>query len=198
MRFLPLAALLIASPALAQAPAVPAPAAPQTPAQRGAEARRAELDRAFAALAAAPDEAGAAAVERRIRELWAQGITPSVALLLRRGVRNLTANQAEDALEDADAAVTLAPEVPEAWHVRAQASSLLGEARAAARDLAEALRLEPRYWPALLSLSQLQEERGDLQGALRSFQAALVINPKQAGGTERLRDLRRKAEGEAL
>ena len=169
---------------------------PATP--RGAEARRAELDRAFEALRAARDSAGATLVEARIRELWSQAITPAVALLLRRGVRNMEAGQHADALEDFDAAIVLGPEVAEAWHLRAQASLRLGDLPAAARDLQEALRLEPRHWGVLLSLSTMQDEAGNAQAALRSLEAALAINPKLAGGEERLREQRRKAEGDAL
>ena len=176
----------------AQAP-TPTPA----PLPRGAEARRAELDRAFAALKDAPDAAGAALVEARIRQLWAQAITPSVTLLLRRGVRNLEADQAEDALEDFDAAITLGPEVAEAWHLRAQAQARLGEAAAAARDLQESLRLEPRNWGALLTLAALQQELGNTAGALRSLDAALAIHPKLPGGAARREELRRKVEGDA-
>ena len=176
----------------AQAP-TPTPA----PLPRGAEARRAELDRAFAALKDAPDAAGAALVEARIRQLWAQAITPSVTLLLRRGVRNLEADQAEDALEDFDAAITLGPEVAEAWHLRAQAQARLGEAAAAARDLQESLRLEPRNWGALLTLAALQQEQGNTAGALRSLDAALAIHPKLPGGAARREELRRKVEGDA-
>jgi tetratricopeptide (TPR) repeat protein len=175
----------------------PAPAATPSPAARAAEARRTELDRAFAALKDAPDAAGAALVEGRIRQLWAQAVTPSVALLLRRGVRNIEANQAEDALEDFDAAITLGPEVAEAWHLRAQAQARLGEATAAARDLQEALRLEPRNWGALLTLAGLQQQQGNEAGALRSLDAALAIHPKLPGGAERRRELRRKVEGDA-
>ena len=69
---------------------------------------------------------------------------------------------------------------------------------AAARDLQEVLRLEPRHWIALLSLSALQDEAGDAEGALRSLQAALAINPHMPGGADRLREMRRKAEGDAL
>ncbi len=165
---------------------------------RGAEARRAELDKAFDALRTAPDEAGATMVEGRIRQLWASAATPSVSLLMNRGMRNMQANQPGDALEDFDAALTLAPEFPEAWLLRAEAHSRSGDPAAAARDLQEALRLEPRHWIALLSLSVLQDEAGDARGALRSVQAALAINPKMPGGERRLRDIRRKAEGEAL
>jgi len=160
--------------------------------------RRAELAKAFEALRTAPDEAGATLVEGRIRQLWASAATPSVSLLMNRGMRNMQANQPGDALEDFDAALTLAPEFPEAWLLRAEAHSRTGDPLAAARDLQEALRLEPRHWIALLSLSVPQDEAGDAQGALRSVEAALAINPKMPGGDKRLRDIRRKAEGEAL
>lgn len=203
-----------AGPAWAQAPGGPpgrppgqggAPPSPHGPAAnlpppgpRGAEARRAELDKAFEALRTAPDEAGATLVEGRIRQLWGSAATPSVSLLMNRGMRNMQANQPGDALEDFDAALTLAPEFPEAWLLRAEAHSRTGDRFAAARDLQEALRLEPRHWIALLSLSALQDEAGDAAAALRSAEAALAINPKMPGGERRLRDLRRKAEGEEL
>jgi len=177
--------------------ALPASAAwAQTP--RGPDARRAELDRAFAALRDAPDAAGAALVEARIRALWAQAASPAVLLLLRRGLRNLEAEQPAEAVEDLDAALVLGPDSADAWHLRAQAHARAGDRAAAAADLREALRLEPRHWGVLLTLSTLQEERGDAAGALRSVDAALAIHPKLAGGEERRRALRRKAEGDAL
>lgn len=192
-RLIALPLLLLPLAAEAQSPH---PATPRAAAPRGAEARRLELDRAFEALQAAPDEAGAALVEGRIRQLWSQGATPAVGLLLRRGMRNMEAQLPGEALEDFDAAITLAPEFPEAWHLRAQANARTGDLAAAARDLQEALRLEPRHWAALLSLAALQEEAGDAAAALRSLEAALAINPKMPGGATRLRELRRKAEGD--
>lgn len=191
-----LALLLLPGPAPAQAP----PGAPLAPSSRGggAEARAAELDRAFEALRSAPDEHGAAMVEHRIRMLWSQAASPSVTLLLRRGMRNMEANLPAEALEDFDAALTLEPGFAESWHLRAQAHARTGDPAAAARDLQEALRLEPRHWAALLSLSALQEERGDAAAALRSLEAALAINPRMPRGAERLREIRRNAEGDAL
>ncbi len=193
-------ALLLAAPLLAALPGVAwaqsaAPGTPPLP--RTPEARKAELDRAFAALQTAPDENGAALVEGRIRMLWAQAATPAVGLLLRRGGRNLEAQQPVEALEDYDAAITLAPDFAEAWFLRAQASLRAGASAAAARDLQEVLRLEPRHWPALTMLAAIQNEAGDPQGALRSLLAALAINPRMPGGAERLREQRRKAEGDA-
>jgi tetratricopeptide (TPR) repeat protein len=204
-----LVAWLLTAPAaaLAQAPAPPNPPAgsPHGPAAnlppvgpRGAEARRAELDRAFEALRTAPDEGGAMLVEGRIRQLWSSAATPSVSLLMNRGMRNMQAQLPAEALEDFDAALTLAPEFTEAWLLRAQAHARAGDSVAAARDLQEVLRLEPRHWIALLSLSVLQDEAGDAQAALRSLRAALAINPHMPGGANRLREMRRKAEGDAL
>jgi len=176
--------LLLAQPALAQ----PTPRAP-SPAQ-------AELDRAFEALRAAPDEPGAHIVEQRIRQLLSARATPAIALLISRGQRNLASDLADAALEDFDAAITLAPEATEPWFGRALAHHATGDATAAARDLQQVLRLEPRHWQALQQLAQWQEAAGDPTGALRSIEAALAIHPRLRGGEARLRDLRRKALGD--
>lgn len=191
MRAALLALPLLVLPGLAMAQQPPA-----TP-NRQQEARRAELDTLFESLRTAPDEPSAMMAETRIRTIWIEGASPAAVLLLRRGARNLAARTNDEALEDFDAAITLSPTSPEAWHQRAQAYAALGDAPAAARDLQEALRLEPRHFGALLTLSMLQEERGDARAALRSMEAALALHPRLHGGAERLRELRRKAEGDA-
>ncbi|MDB5414853.1 MAG: hypothetical protein JWR10_3188 [Rubritepida sp.] len=182
MRRTLLAFLLLALPAFAQAP---------SPAPR-------DLDRAFEALRDAPDDRGAAMADAAIRQIWSRQATAAVALLLNRGIRNLRASQPNDALEDFDAAITLAPGLADAWHWRAQAYTMVGDRVAAATDLRECLRLEPRHFPALISLSRLQEEAGDFRGALLSHQAVLAMHPRLPGGAERLRELTRQAEGEAM
>lgn len=161
------------------------------------ESRRAELDTLFESLRGAPDAAAAAPIEARIRAIWVEAASPATVLLLRRGARNLAARTHDEAMEDFDAAIVLSPTSAEAWHQRAQAYAAMGDTTAAARDLQEALRLEPRHFGALLTLSILQEERGDARAALRSMEAALALNPRMRGGAERLRELRRKADGDA-
>jgi len=180
MRSLILALLLLTAPLQAQ-----------TPAAR-------DLDRAFEALREAPDERGGHMAEMAIRQIWARQVSAAVALLLNRGIRNMRANQPGDALEDFDAAITLAPQAADAWHWRSQANALVGDRLAAAGDLRECLRLEPRHFAALNSLSRLQQEAGDLRGALRSHETALAIHPRMPGGNERLRELTRQAEGEEM
>jgi tetratricopeptide (TPR) repeat protein len=188
-------AALVALPLLLM-PAL-APAQPATSAARQQEARRAELDSLFEGLKLAPDDAAAMMIESRIRTIWIENASPATVLLLRRGARNLAARTHDEALEDFDAAIVLSPTSAEPWHQRAQAYAALGDATSAARDLQEALRLEPRHFAALVTLSVLQEGQGDARGALRSMEAALALHPKLRGGAERLRELRRKAEGDA-
>jgi tetratricopeptide (TPR) repeat protein len=193
--------LLLPALALAQQPAPPAgggapAAAPARP--DAAATRKAELDRLFQALQDAPDTSGGQLVEARIRALWAREVSPAAQLLLRRGMRNLQGNAPDEALEDFDAALVLEPAAPDPWLLRARALAALGDRRAAARDIQEALRLEPRHFAALVQLSELQDEAGDAAGALRSFDAALALHPRMPGAEERRRELRRKAEGDAL
>ncbi|MBB5694821.1 tetratricopeptide repeat protein [Muricoccus pecuniae] len=176
-------------------PAIPPQAMPM-PRSGAAEARRVELDRLLDALATAPDEEAAAPLQARIQALWAEGGTPAVGLLLRKGLRAMGANEPGDAVEDLDAAITLQPDFAESWVLRAQAQAAVGERRAAAADLREALRLEPRHFGALLALSELQEEAGDAEGALRSVEAALRIHPQLPGGAARRRELTRRARGD--
>ncbi len=181
---------LLLVPVLALGQSVPAP-------NRAQESRRAELDSLFEGLKGAPDDAVATMMEGRIRALWVEQASPATVLLLRRGVRNLAARTHDEALEDFDAAIVLSPSSAEAWHQRAQAFAALGDPASAARDLQEALRLEPRHFGALLTLSMLQEEASDARAALRSMEAALALHPRLRGGAARLRELRRKAEGDA-
>jgi tetratricopeptide (TPR) repeat protein len=180
------ACLLAAATALAQT--APAPSAEQ---------RRADLDRLFEDLRRAPDEIAAQAIENRIRAVWSQAISPALVLLMRRGVRNLEANAPAEAVEDFDAVLALEPDVAEALVLRAEALARAGEPRQAAEDLRRALALEPRHFGALVSLSTLLEEAGDAMGAFRAMEAALALHPRLRGGEARLRELRRRAFGEA-
>ena len=178
-------------------PALAQPAAPGGGRPDAASQRRAELDRLFQALKDAPDASGAQFVEGRIRAAWAQAVSPAAQLLVRRGARNLQGQAADEALEDFDDALVLEPGAPDVWLMRARALAALGDP-AAARDIREALRLEPRHFGALLQLSDLQAEVGDARGALRSLDAALALYPRLPGGAEKRRELRRQAEGDEL
>ena len=175
------ALLLLAAPAVAQAPAQPT--------------REATLDRLLGMLKVAPDEQSAGAVERAIQAQWIAQATPATKLLLLHGFNQLNENQPADALEDFNAALALQPDLQEGWRGRAMARAQMGDPAGATRDIAEVMKREPRQFEALEDLSRIAEQRGDAKGAYESWMRALEIDPKTPGGADRLKELRVKAFG---
>ena len=176
--------LLFAVPAFAQNAGGP-----------GAE-RRAALDKLLGTLKSAPSAEAAAPLEEQIQRLWLNAGTPAVTLLMSRGLRELKANANPDAIEDFSDAITLDPNLAEAYHQRAIARFASGDTAGAIADIAAALQHEPRNFAALETLTDISEARKDWKGAYEAWQKVLEIDPKTPGGEERLNDLRRHALGE--
>ena len=160
--------------------------------------RRAALDEALEALSKAGNEEESAKLEARLRQMWLEAGTPAVTLLIARGMRQLQGEAAEEARKDFEAALTLDPDHAEAWHQMAEARYALGDTAGAVVALAEALRREPRLFPALQTLSRIAEERENWKGAYDAWRKAMEIAPKLREGEAKLRDLKRRALGEAL
>ena len=156
------------------------------------------LDGMLAALRAAPTEEAAAAIEAQVRALWLEAATPALKLLLTRGGRELNEGNASEAFDSFDAVLDLDPDLLEGWRGRAQARLRLGDPGGAVRDIQEVLRREPRHFAALQDLSRMAESRNDWRGALAAWQKMLETDPQTPGGRTRLRDLQRRALGEAL
>lgn len=185
MRCILLATLLLAaSPAFAQS--------------TGGQAveKRAALDRLLSALRSAPNEQAAAPLEVQIKELWITAGTPAVTLLMSRGLRELKADANQDAIEDFTDAITLDPDLAEAYHQRAIARFAAGDTPGAINDIQATLQHEPRSFAALQTLSAIAEAQKDWKGAYAAWRKVMEIDPKTPGGETRLKDLRRRALGE--
>jgi tetratricopeptide (TPR) repeat protein len=161
-----------------------------------AAAAPSELDSLLDALKAAPNPAAAAPLEARIEQLWMGQGGPAAGLLMARGLRNLRANAAGEALADFDAVVVLSPKMAEAYVQRATARFETGDYSGAVADLREALTQDPRHFSAFATLSRIAEARDDWKGALAAWQKLLEFSPQAPGGAERLKELRKKALGE--
>ncbi|HBK08799.1 MAG TPA: hypothetical protein DDZ81_23580 [Acetobacteraceae bacterium] len=163
----------------------------QTPAQQ-----RAAIDRLLDGLKAAPDERTARDLEAQLQQAWLGAGSPVVTLLMSRGLRSLEAGQNDEAIASFSDAITLQPELSEAWYRRALAKYRSGDIKGAIEDLRQTVQLEPRDFPAFRTLSQIAEARGDWKGAYAAWQKVMELDPRTAGGEERLRMLKRKAVGE--
>ncbi len=163
----------------------------QTPAER-----KANIDHMLDALKAAPSEQAASMLEDQLEKTWLNAGSAAVTLLVSRGLRLAQAGQDDDAVEAFSDAITLQPELAEAWHQRAVARYHAGDYAGAIRDLQETVRLEPRDFAAFRSLADIATAHGDWKGAYAAWQKLMELDPKTPGGEERLRELKRKAVGE--
>ena len=168
----------------------------QTSSAQTAAERRAAVDRLLDALKAAPDERSAVGLEGQLEQSWLHAGSPAVTLLLSRGLRSLQAGQDDEAAESFSDAITLQPDIGEAWHQRARARYHAGDVNGAIHDLEETVRLEPRNFLAFRTLTNIATAREDWKGAYAAWQKVMEIDPKTPGGEERLRLLKRKAVGE--
>ena len=166
-------------------------AAGQTPAER-----RAATDRLLDALKVAPDEQSAAGLEGQLEQTWLRAGSPAVTLLMSRGLRSLQAGEDDEAVNSFSDAITLQPDVPEAWRQRALALYHAGNVNAAIHDLEETVRLEPRDFAAWRSLADIAAAREDWKGAYAAWQKVMELDPKTPGGEDRMRLLKRRAVGE--
>jgi tetratricopeptide (TPR) repeat protein len=172
--------LLCVTPALAQAPAD----------------RAATLDKLMASLKGASDTEEAVMLEQQIMHSLLQAGSPAVTLLMSRGLRELQANEDQEAITDFTDAITLDPNVAEAYHERAKARYAAGDTTGAIADIEQTLRQEPRDFAALRTLATIAEGRQDWKGAYAAWQKLMEIDPKTPDGEDHLKDLRRRALGE--
>ena len=158
--------------------------------------KRAALDKLLDALHTAPSEQIAGRLEEKIRELWVRAGTPSVTLLMSRGLRELSAGTLDEAEAVFDDAITLDPTLAEAWHQRGIARFRAGNLAGALRDIQETIKQEPRHFGAWLTLVRIAEAREDWKAAHDAWRHLLDIDPRTPKGEERLKDLKRKAFGD--
>jgi tetratricopeptide (TPR) repeat protein len=157
---------------------------------------RTELDQLLTALPMAPNEETASRMESRIAMLWLKSGGPAVGLLLSHGTRNLENKEADEALQDFDAALALEPNLAEAYGRRALARYQAGDVTGAVQDLEETLRREPRHFGAWRTLSSIAEAQGHYAGALAAWKKLLEVDPKTPDGAKHLKELTRLAEGD--
>ena len=166
-------------------------AAAQSPAEK-----HAATDHLLDALKAAPDEQSAAGLEGQLQQTWLRAGSPAVTLLMSRGLRSLQAGEDDEAVNSFSDAITLQPDVAEAWHQRALARYHAGNVNGAIHDLEQTVRLEPRDFAAWRTLADIAAARADWKGAYAAWQKVMEFDPKTPGGEERLRLLKRRAVGE--
>lgn len=172
-RFQPAAAAIAAAMQMIVATGAPA----QAPAQTQA-APSPGMDRLFAELAEPSGDAWVRA-EADIERAWSQSGSAALDYLLMRGEAALDAADPQAAIGHLTVLTENAPDFAAGWAARGAAFYFAGQPGPAASDLARALRIEPRHWPALTLLATMLNEIGRDDAALAAYRASLAINPHQ-------------------
>lgn len=153
------------------------------------------LDPLFARLQVTRSPAEADAIERRIWEIWSESDDLRIGLLMQEGVAAMAQRLYRRALERFDRMIEAAPDFAEGWNKRATVHYLMGDFRASVLDIRRTLDLEPRHFGALSGLGLIYDALEAPAAALRSFEAALAINPHLDGTRRRVEALRRALAG---
>lgn len=150
----------------------------------------------LAALAAAPDTRTAGEIEHKLEQAWYNQASPAVQILLDHAAMSVGHGQADAAVADTNAAVTLQPDLADVYRRRAEARYAAGDDKGAVADLAQALSRDKLMVPALMDLSRIAEAEHDNARALAAWKRVLELDPKTEGGEKRLDLLTRKVNGE--
>lgn len=161
-----------------------------------ADQKDSRLARLFTRLQQAPSASEGDRLQARIWEIWLETDDPDARKLMRQGIVATNARRFEHALERFDQLVALAPEFAEAWNRRATLYYMMGDYQASVADIQRTLALEPRHFGALSGLGMIYDDLDRREAALRSFEAALAINPLLDGARERAQEIRRESRGQ--
>ena len=135
------------------------------------------LDKLFAELKTAPDEAQARRIAGRIWQHWFLHPNGAVQHLMHRAQAARRAGLLQEAITELDKIVEVAPDYVEGWNQRATVLFMLGRDTESVRDIQQVLRIEPRHFGALSGLGLIHMRANNWKSAIASFERALALHP---------------------
>lgn len=162
-----------------------------------AAANDSDLEALFEGLKTA-DPAAAQQIESRIYEIWSNSGSPSMDLLLERGLTAMEAGDTKLAVEHFTALVDHAPDFAEGYNARATAYFQNEQYGPSLEDIRKTLELNPRHFGALSGLALILEELDRPEDSLAAWREVKKINPSREGLEMAITRLERQVEGEEL
>lgn len=149
-------------------------------------------------LAKAPDEESGKAIESDVWEAWLHSGSPTVDILMKRGVEALEGGEADLAREMFDKVIAIKPDYAEGWNRRALMFFTAGKYDEAIADLEQTLRLQKRHFGAWVGLARIFESIGRPQAALKAYREALKIHPQLTAAKDAVKRLASQVDGRSL
>lgn len=132
-----------------------------------------------------------AAAEAALWRIWARSGDARIDAMYRRGVSQMNAAQAEEAVATFGQIIRRRPQFAEAWNKRATVLFHLGRYQESLADCDEVLRRNPHHFGALAGYGQIYIRLDRPERALEYFERALAINPNMTGVAMNVEGLRR-------
>jgi tetratricopeptide (TPR) repeat protein len=156
------------------------------------------LAQLYEELGKAKDSEVAAPIMEAIQNLWRISGSDTVDLLLARAERFAKEDDLDLAEKIVDAAVDMAPDDAEAWHLKGKIAFLRKDYDAAIADFKRALERDPRHYDSLSDLGVAYEAAGSKKEALEAYRKALAVNPFLTETKRSVEELKRDVEGQDI
>jgi tetratricopeptide (TPR) repeat protein len=153
------------------------------------------LDGLFDRLESTADGNEASRIEQEIWQIWMESEDRQVQTWMRQGLAAMSVRRLDLALERFDRMVEHAPGFAEGWNKRATVHYLLNDFSASVYDIQRTLGLEPRHFGALSGLGMIYDALAEPAAAIRSYEAALALNPHLQQTRRRIDELHRELDG---
>ena len=156
------------------------------------------LDTLFEQLHQTGDPAEAQLIQSYIWALWVEARDDGLNQLMHGGTRAMQVGDLNEAIGMFGQLIEIAPDFAEAWNKRATVYYMVGRYDDSITDCMKVLELEPRHFGALSGLGLIYMSLDDKPAALHWFREALKQNPHMDNIRDRVEELSREVEGEAI
>lgn len=95
-----------------------------------------------------------------------------------RGLKKIEKGDSKGAILDFTQAITLNPQIPEAYNSRGQAKAVEGDFNGAISDYTLALKISPQFAVAYCNRANAKHSKQDIQGAFSDYNQAILLNPQ--------------------
>ena len=128
--------------------------------------------------------------ESSMWQVWSRSGDPAIDQLLAKGLEQMQAREAEQAVTTFSEIIQRKPEFAEGWNKRATVYYMLGEYQKSLADCDEVMKRNPYHFGALSGYGLIYLQLGRPEQALGWFEKALAVNPNLDGVREAVENLR--------
>ena len=143
-------------------------------------------------------DAEAAALEEEVWDAWLVSGSPTVDVLMQRGLEYQESENLEAARDAFDRAIAILPDYAEAWNRRAVLFFTEGRYDEAIADLETTLAREKRHFGAWIGLAMIFESIERPEAAKLAYEKALEIHPHAQAAVQGQKRLDRVVNGRPL